>query len=67
LKGAAAAIRKRDILAFREAKPARRAGFYFSPDAVVLASPKLSSIVELELRPIGMVCAGLSAELRNRG
>lgn len=52
--------------AFCEAKPACRAGFFLR-DAVVLASPKLSSIVELEPRPIGTVCAGLSADLRNSG
>jgi hypothetical protein len=40
---------------------------FLSGAAIALASPKLSSIVELELRPIGTVCAGLSADLRNRG
>jgi len=35
--------------------------------AIVLASPKLSSIVKLEPWPIGTVCAGLSADLRNSG
>ncbi|MEC5404898.1 hypothetical protein VOM14_04830 [Paraburkholderia sp. MPAMCS5] len=40
---------------------------FLSPAALTLASQKLSSIVELELRQIGKVCAGLSAELHNSG
>jgi len=46
---------------------ARFSSRLFSADALALASLKLSSILELELRPIGTVCAGLSADLRNSG